>query len=948
MNMHVPQSIAAETELAQLASVTRLIVSPRLNAPIIQMVQDTLTGAYRISDPSVQIDEMAVMNMISKIKRPLAAFTKTNAPHSGPSVISKAFPLMNFDGKIKLKNGELVKGLLNKGAFNTPSEGVLHTIFSDFGHETCGRFINEVQSIVGKFNMYTGFSTGASDLVSNIETVEFIDNALAEGRKRVQEILSDVHAGRFINISGRTDGAELENQIMSTLKEISGKITSQVAESLPKSNRLVQMVKAGAKGDNLNITQMIALLGQQNVDGKRVEYTLPDRTLPHFTRFDDSAESRGFVESSFVKGLRPAEYFFHAMAGRIGLIDTAVKTSDTGYIQRRMMKTMEDFHVEYDGSVRNNAGIVIQYKYGEDGIDSAAVEAQTITLAGMSMEDVYKMFGLSVEEIAPFLTEAITEAPDMVDEILKDRDMLVDSVFRFARKDSILAPVHLQRLIDRYRNPYSTKTNLTPAYVAEELTKLVREPSIAPNRLFATLVRFYLAPRRSILDHRFTKEIFDEVLREIRFRYLKSCVHPGEMVGALAAQSIGEPTTQLTLNTFHSAGTVKAGATQGVPRIHELLAVSKTPKNPLNFVYLESDVAGSQDQAIMMQRAIQRTTLRDITKHVRMYYDPYPLDERSVVPEDRELLQSYQAFSVGKADCVSPWILRLEFDDTEMAARNVQDMVAIETAILNSGPRVLQCVHSDANSNKIVMRILFGQSTVNNMLTLRYMEERVLDVVIAGASGVGRVYPRKVEKELVWDESVAGWACKTQWVLDVEGANMYELMGIRHVDKTRIFSNDIHEVMDVFGIEAARQALCDEFQEVFADAYVNYHHLSVLLDAITYQGRLVSADRFGMKKVDNGVLAKSSFEETSKTLFNAAVAAELDDMTGVSANIMFGQKPPAGTGFVDILIDESRLPEGTGEEGPPLTAIERANQIIDKNAPPAEGDCRMEDILMSW
>lgn len=943
MNMHVPQSIAAETELAQLAAVTRLIVSPRLNAPIIQMVQDTLTGAYRISNPSATIHEMAAMNMLSRIRRPLSALVGAK---TGPGVISAAFPLMNFNEKIKLENGNLVKGLLNKGAFNTPSEGILHVIFNDFGPERCGQFINEIQSIVTKFNLYTGFSTGASDLISNRETVKFVDETLAKGRKEVQEILTDVHAGKFVNISGRTNGAELEQQIMNKLRKISADITSKVSETLPASNRLLQMVKSGAKGDNLNITQMVALLGQQNVDGKRVQNTLPDRTLPHFEKFDDSAEARGFVESSFVKGLRPAEYFFHAMAGREGLIDTAVKTSDTGYIQRRMMKTMEDFHVEYDGTVRNNAGIVIQYNYGEDGIDSAAVEAQVIPLPTMALEDIYRMFALSVEEVTPLLTEAVTEVPDLVDEIVKDRDMLVNDVFRQARRENVLAPVHLKRLIDRYRNPYSTKTDLTPAYIAEQLSGLVKERYIAPNRLFHALLRFYLAPRRCIVEYRFTKEIFDEIVRDIRYKYLRSCVHPGEMVGALAAQSIGEPTTQLTLNTFHSAGTVKAGATQGVPRIQELLSVSRTPKNPLNFVYLNPDVSGSQDQAISMQRQIQKTTLRDIVKHVRMYYDPYPLDTKTIVEEDRELLAGFQAFSIGKPECTSPWIMRLEFDDVEMAARGNLDVVLIETALMNSGLRILQCVHADSNAQKIVMRILFEPGVVSNMLALRFMEERVLDVVVAGASGVGRVYRRKVEKELQWDASVSGWAAKTQWVLDVEGANMYELMGFPNVDKTRIFSNDIHEVMDVFGVEAARQALYDEFNEVFAEAYVNYHHLSVLLDAITYQGRLVSADRFGMKKQDNGVLAKSSFEETSQTLFNAAVSAEHDDMTGVSANIMFGQKPPAGTGFVQLFLDETRLPEGAPEEED--TILNRANARVMKATPPTEGECKMEDILMDW
>jgi DNA-directed RNA polymerase II subunit RPB1 len=331
-----------------------------------------------------------------------------------------------------------------------------------------------------------------------------------------------------------------------------------------------------------------------------------------------------------------------------------------------------------------------------------------------------------------------------------------------------------------------------------------------------------------------------------------------------------------------------------------------------------------------------------------MYYDPYPLDANTVVAEDRDILASFQAFSVGKTDCTSPWILRLELDDTEMAARSIQDMVAIETAILNSGLRIMQCVHSDGSSEKLVMRILFEPTVVTNMLTLRFMEERVLDIVVKGASGVGKVYPRKVEKEMLWDESISGYVCKTQYVLDVEGANMYELMGFQNVDKTRIFSNDLWEVFDVFGIETARQVILDEFNEVFAEAYVNYHHMSVLLDAITYQGRLVSADRFGMHKHQNGVLAKSSFEETAKNLFNAAVAAEYDDMKGVSANIMFGQKPPAGTGFIDILLDETRLPDGHDEE------IDTTHDLAVQRIAGAEaeddggGECSMNDILMAW
>ena len=156
-------------------------------------------------------------------------------------------------------------------------------------------------------------------------------------------------------------------------------------KSLDKANRIVQMVDSGSKGGEQNITQMVALLGQQLIEGRRVQYTLQDRTLPHFARYDDGVESRGFVQHSFVDGLMPAEFFYHAQAGREGLIDTAVKTSDTGYIQRRLMKSMEDQHVEHDGTVRNVTGSVIQFVYGEDGVDTVAVESQTVSYTHLTL-----------------------------------------------------------------------------------------------------------------------------------------------------------------------------------------------------------------------------------------------------------------------------------------------------------------------------------------------------------------------------------------------------------------------------------------------------------------------------------------------------------------------------------------------------------------------------------
>jgi DNA-directed RNA polymerase II subunit RPB1 len=461
--------------------------------------------------------------------------------------------------------------------------------------------------------------------------------------------------------------------------------------------------------------------------------------------------------------------------------------------------------------------------------------------------------------------------------------------------------------------------------------------------LFHALLRYYLAPKKAILVHRLTDSLFVELMRDIRFRYMKAMVHAGEMVGALSAQSIGEPTTQLTLNTFHSAGTSKANATSGVPRIEELLSASPNPKRPGNTVYFAGSV--SQNDAIAAMKQIQRTTLRHITKSVRIYYDPYPL-QGSVVEEDRDSLELYRQFSLeSEAECGSSWIMRFELNDVEMHARNVRDLTEVQAKLSNiPQSKILKCMTSDTSAKKLILRVSFDANVVKNPAHIRFLEDKILDTVLTGVDGVGRVHLRTIKSEQTYDDSVGGYVTKDQYVLDTEGTNLHDLMVFPGMDGTRTFSNDIHEVNDVFGIEAARICLLEEFNEVFSSEKVNYHHLSVLIDTMTYSGRIVPVNRFGMKKNETGVLAKSSFEETSKTMFDAAVVAEYDTMRGVSANIMFGQKPPCGTGFVDILVDETRLPEGS-DEIVESDALQQADATI---AAAPSSECRIEDIIMAW
>ncbi|KAH9159373.1 hypothetical protein AeNC1_019079, partial [Aphanomyces euteiches] len=163
------------------------------------------------------------------------------------------------------------------------------------------------------------------------------------------------------------------NKVLNSARDQSGR---EAQGSLDETNNIKATVTSGSKGSYLNISQIIACVGQQNVEGKRIPYGFHHRTLPHYGKDDLGPESRGFVENSYMKGLTPQEFFFHAMGGREGLIDTAVKTAETGYIQRRLVKAMESVMARYDGTVRNSNGEIIQFLYGEDGMDAVWVEKQ--------------------------------------------------------------------------------------------------------------------------------------------------------------------------------------------------------------------------------------------------------------------------------------------------------------------------------------------------------------------------------------------------------------------------------------------------------------------------------------------------------------------------------------------------------------------------------------------
>ena len=594
MNMHMPQNVLAETELRHLAATPWQMISPSANSPIIGIYQDSLLGSYRFTRPNVKFsprDAMNLLMMFDKVNpKPLLEKRDTKEEITSFDVLSQILSPITLKYKTKLfdeeedasisnnileiRNGKYIRGQMEKSVLASTTKGIIHRICNDFGNMQASQFIDDLQNVVTEYMKTSSFSVGISDLIANKTTQDKIIQIIAEKKRDVQTLIDKIHLGIFENNTAQSNMMEFEGKVNNILNDANNQAGSIGRKSLSKTNRFVMIVDSGSKGTPINISQMISCLGQTNVDGKRIPYGFDSRTLPHFNKFDDSPSARGFIENSYISGLTAPELFFHAMGGRIGLIDTAVKTSQTGYIQRRLIKGLEDLKVEYDMTVRNNKGKIIQFAYGDDGFDSTRGENQSVSLVSMSTEDIYLHYDIAGvnDQNSEMLNiyskgtqtrvkkqRAATKeiCQKYIDKMIEARKNVVECVFNNKNENNVTVPVSFQNIIANIQGQLNLNSNsivdITPLevfeLVEEYFEKLKRLTYVQPKSLFEILYFYYLTPKDLIVNKRFHRAGIVMLLENVILKYKQSIVHPGEMVGVIAGQSIGEPTTQLTLNS---------------------------------------------------------------------------------------------------------------------------------------------------------------------------------------------------------------------------------------------------------------------------------------------------------------------------------------------------------------------------------------------------------------
>ena len=794
MNLHVPQSEEARAEAALLMKVQDQLISPRYGGPIIGGIRDFITGAFILTrdDTTLTREEFANLALIGGYTGvlPEPRLTKDGRKlYSGKQLFSLFLPKdFNFiitskwnksakrEGKdVVIKNGELISGVIDKASIGAEEpDSVLHRITKDYGNDIARKFLDSILIMLKTYITHQGFSYGYSDLWLNDETRKEISDVIQKAYTKVHELIEQYKVGTLPLTRGLAPEEALELYVVNELSRARDRAGKNADRAFPDDNAGVIMASTGARGSTLNIGQMTAALGQQSIRGKRINKGYHNRSLPHFRTNDTNPDAKGFVKSNYRDGLSPLEFFFHAMGGREGLVDTAVRTQQSGYMQRRLINALEHLKIEYDQTVRDPHGNIIQYLYGEDGVDPAKSDhGEAVNIS------------------------RLIESESVVDDGKKATEN------------------EIKDIIEKY---------------AENLNV----------RLRSTL-------ETALFENRLSKEGIEKVLKRAVDLIERAMTEPGEAVGVVTAQSIGEPGTQMTLRTFHFAGVKERNVTLGLPRLIELVDARKKPVTPTMDIFLDKAHRISREKALDVAREIIFTRVSDL---------------------------------VEKTDTDYSGILSFYFSESKLAERGCK-LDEVHEVLKGSKKKY------EISLNEKKQFIKVNISDHPDAQTLLTLKNKLLNTRVKGVPDVERVTIVKQDEE---------------WIIQTAGSNLSKVVAIEGVDTSRITTNNVYEVWQTLGIEAARTALVKEITNTLEEQglEVDARHIMLVADLMTSKGYLQQIGRHGIAGTKTSVLARAAFEITVPTIAKASLEGQIETLRGVTENVIVGATVPVGTGMVDL------------------------------------------------
>jgi DNA-directed RNA polymerase III subunit RPC1 len=848
MNIHVPQTQKARAESISLMNPVKNSKTPRNGEPLIAATQDFLTFLYLLTskDSFFSFQEMFKITGFSQIEnlnknkfyptiiKPRVLWTgkqifnliffsnkddtnkfrndikKINKNKISSTLEEKSYSLDQnqcsphmcpYDGWVIIRNNELLTGRIGKISIgNGNKNSLLCTVEKCFSDQYSAFSLYKISRLTYEWFSQFGLTICLKDVTPGFEK--------KIKTKFLIKCISNLNSAlKIYKDKGKKGDSFFGEKEEIKLRRMLGKIRLKMGSICLRKkqyniNPLQLMFMAGSKGSLLNLAQMISCLGQQTVDGKRINNEFFKMAIINKKKkmFENGIILNGFVKKSFCKGLDNLEFFFHAMAGREGLVDTAVKTAETGYIQRKLSKTLEDLIVFYDSTVRTSCGRLVQFYYGEDGIDPEKAS------------NFSEIFNLETEKIKKGGKKTYHKNKNLEIEI-------------FSKSHALL-----------FINSCFFSNNFRKKFL-----KLNKKIGVSMFPSFYKIENF-LYSRVKILS--------------------KINIEAGSSVGAIAAQSIGEPCTQMTLQTFHAAGTGSVNITLGVPRINEIMNVSKLSQN--SKVIFTHPNSGNKLKIMKLKIRLKKLSLNKIIEKIFVSF------------------QGHHIFTF------------IKFKKDFIFLTGISDIYHILCKNLKSFKGLWK------NSIFFINR-KYGEIRINWVGFIE-KENSVLLKVYNLFNFCKFDLPEFVFHNGFSEKELNFFSEKNIIRISINGEEMEKIINLPFVDFPSIQCNHIHKINQILGIEATQNVIIREIEKTFSSngIFTDLRHLTLLADVITHQGELMGITRHGLPKMKSNTLALASFEKTVENLFLAASNSCRDFIIGVSENIILGKEVPVGTGLVTL------------------------------------------------
>jgi DNA-directed RNA polymerase I subunit RPA1 len=1047
MNMHFPQGEVARTEALQIADTDHQYLSATAGKPLRGLIQDHISMGVQFTSRDTFFEKDDYQQLLYGCLRPEDYHTVYERIQMLPPAILKPKPLwtgkqvistvmknitpvnrngINLKGKsstpgdrwgenseedkVIFKDGEHLCGILDKAQLGPSTNGLIHSIHELYGHITAGKLLSVLGRLLTRFLNMRAWTCGMDDLYLTTEGNNIRKQTMTKsarlGRKtaskyvtleadspdqkllqRLEEVLRDEEKQANLDKMYNASTAELSSEITRLC------LPSGLAKPFPR-NQMQAMTISGAKGSSVNANLISCNLGQQVLEGRRVPVMVSGKTLPSFKAFETHPSAGGYVAGRFLTGIKPQEYYFHAMAGREGLIDTAVKTSKSGYLQRCIVKGLEGLRTEYDNSVRETSnGAIIQFLYGEDGLD--ITKQKHLTEFGfLAQNRLSVMASTNIVEVI----SKLRPSPDD-DETVLYRKKSLRAIRKAGRMDAMDPVMAVYPPGSKLGSTSESFQLAFTKYVTDNPDKLIKNAKLG-------------------IDGKMSRKTFQGIMD---VKYMRSLVDPGEAVGVVAAQSVGEPSTQMTLNTFHLAGHSAKNVTLGIPRLREIImTASPNISTPMMTLKLIPEI--TQEEGVRFAKGISKLCLAELVNEVyvneysgsapghaqaKLYdieIDFFPareyIEEYNVKIEDvsnclqerflpklskmikdefrKKAREASQSESTAAVPSIGQSVGRIEearsapttvekeggedddaldddidpddakqsrgrqneeYDDPDddevaMAASDAEsssdeegksprtarsnaqqgsngDAHASDTVdsdneddrdhaqkVMEQNAHLVKYRFSRTKGKTCRFKLAYDASTPK-LLLLPIVEKSLHAAVIQHIPGLGSC----AFSEAKVTDPETGKEVNENFVI-ADGVNLIaagDYQDIIHPHS--VYTNSIYHMLNFYGVEAARNTIIREIDEVFKGhaISVDNRHLNLIGDAMTHGGGYEAFSRHGLIKNSGSVLAKMSFETVFGFLNEAVLYGDGDALMGPSSKIVVGKRGAIGTGSFDVV-----------------------------------------------